>query len=147
MDGFRKALAETEIRFPGDVEDIVIAESERRLADFPTLMNDVAKYLRGISQRGPKPNVEANLSARLARVGKKAGQLHLKGDLPFSRGKVSALFPTHGIQHNHVNRLLLMSSSEHHTRTVPMAFFINRPPTQSKGDQSAILADRPKSRT
>jgi hypothetical protein len=44
---------------------------------------------------------------------------------------VSGIFPLSGIQENTVNRLLLMSSSENHLASVPMAFFI--------GEQSSPL--------
>jgi len=147
LDALRKTLTDKEIHFPGDVRDIMTTEIEGRLLDFPPLMSDIAKYLRGISRHGIKANVEENLSARFARANNSAEQLIAKGELPFYRGRVSGLFPTHGIQHNHVNRLLLMSSSEHHTPKVPMAFFIERPASQSKHDGSAILAvHRPKSK-
>lgn len=140
LDALRKILEDGEMQFPGVVRDIMITEIEGMLPDFPPLMSDIAKYLRGISRRGIKPNVEASLSARFARANKSAEQLIKKGEFPFYRGKVSGLFSTHGIQHNHVNRLLLMSSSEHHTPNVPMAFFIERPASQLKADKSAILA-------
>jgi hypothetical protein len=42
--------------------------------------------------------------------------------------QILSRFPKGGIQDNTVNRLLLMSSSEHHLPNVPMAFFI-KPPT------------------
>lgn len=54
-----------------------------------------------------------------------AAQSNLKkSDLPVKEGRVSCIFPPGGIQDNTVNRLLLMSSSERHLSSVPMAFFI-----------------------
>lgn len=38
--------------------------------------------------------------------------------------KIQAALPAQGIQDHTINRLLLMSSSEHHLSSVPMAFFI-----------------------
>jgi hypothetical protein len=43
------------------------------------------------------------------------------------KAQVLSMFPKGGIQDNTVNRLLLMSSSEHHLPNVPMAFYINSP--------------------
>ena len=40
---------------------------------------------------------------------------------------MSCVFAPTGIQDNTINRLLLMSSSEHHLPMVPMAFYIQRP--------------------
>jgi hypothetical protein len=39
-------------------------------------------------------------------------------------GRISAVLPEAGIRDNTVNRLLLMSSSEHHWDSVPAAYFI-----------------------
>ena len=39
-------------------------------------------------------------------------------------GRIQTALPAQGIQDHTINRLLLMSSSEHHLSRVPMAFFI-----------------------
>jgi hypothetical protein len=140
LDALRQQLASGEMYFLGDVSDIVTTDINGMLPHFPPLMGDIAKYLRGISQRGMKSNVEANLAARFGRASRAAEQLVMKAELASSRGRVTGLFPTYGIQHNHVNRLLLMSSSEHHTPNVPMAFYIERAASKTKPDGSAILA-------
>jgi hypothetical protein len=71
-------------------------------AAYPALMAEAYKYLVNRSTRGSKPNFEAQLAA------------------PFA-------YPAEGIQDNTVNRLLLMSSWEHHLASVPMAFYLERP--------------------
>ena len=49
-----------------------------------------------------------------------------KSGVPVKEGRISCVFPPGGIQDNTVNRLLLMSSSERHLSSVPMAFFIEQ---------------------
>jgi hypothetical protein len=48
-----------------------------------------------------------------------------KSGVPAKEGRISCVFPPAGMQDNTVNRLLLMSSSERHISSVPMAFFID----------------------
>ena len=45
-------------------------------------------------------------------------------DPTLSEARISCLWPAGGIQDNTVNRLLLMSSSEHHLASAPMALFV-----------------------
>jgi hypothetical protein len=56
-----------------------------------------------------------------------AGQkaLRRRGE-PGNEGRISCVFAPTGIQDNTINRLLLMSSSEHHLPMAPMAFYIQR---------------------
>jgi hypothetical protein len=126
LDALRHQLANGDMYFPGEARDIAVTALDGLLPEFPPLMTEIVKYLRSIGQRGIKPNIEANLTARFGRARNAAEQLMKKTELSCYRGRVSGLFPTNGIQHNHVNRLLLMSSSEHHSPNVPMAFYIER---------------------
>ena len=86
-------------------------------------MRKVFKYLSALSARGPKPNVEANLNAEFKRVQASTVPAAKKSGAQLSEARVSCLWPAGGIQDNTVNRLLLMSSSEHHLASVPMALF------------------------
>jgi len=83
------------------------------------LFRDIFKYLAKLSERGPKPNREAQLIGRYGKV-HAAAQAAIKT----KEARISCVFPSRGIQDNTVNRLLLMSSSEKHLPSVPMAFFI-----------------------
>lgn len=67
-----------------------------------------------------------------------------KPGLEGTSGRVRCAFPGGGIQDNTINRLLLMSSSEHHLPSLPMAFFIE-PAKASVGEASPILANRARS--
>ena len=83
-------------------------------------MRKVFRYLSIVSANGPKPNVEANLLAEFKRV--HAATISTAKRPP--NAQVLGLWPADGIQDNSVNRLLLMSSSEHHLPSTPMALFI-----------------------
>jgi len=68
--------------------------------------------------------VEAHLNARFVKVHAPAQAAIMKARISATPSRISCLFPPGGIQDNTVNRLLLMSSSERHLPSVPMAFFI-----------------------
>jgi hypothetical protein len=90
-------------------------------------MRDAFKYLTRLEERGPKPNVEQGLAGRFARIHSAAQAVLEKMEVEVKKAQVLSMFPKGGIQDNTVNRLLLMSSSEHHLPNVPMAFYINSP--------------------
>lgn len=110
--------------FPQDVADIAALTSDKTFAAYPALMRDVFKYLSNLGDRGPKPNFEAHLTARFARAHAPAQATIETANIPTKEARISCVFPSGGIQDNTVNRLLLMSSSERHLPSVPMAFFL-----------------------
>jgi hypothetical protein len=68
--------------------------------------------------------VEASLSAEFKRVQASTVPAAEKSGAQLSEARVSCLWPAGGIQDNTVNRLLLMSNSEHHLASAPMALFV-----------------------
>jgi hypothetical protein len=88
------------------------------------LLRDLFKYLSNLQERGAKPNREAQFVGRFAKMHEAAQGDFKKSGLPVKEGRIACVFPPGGIQDNTVNRLLLMSSSERHLSSVPMAFFI-----------------------
>ena len=104
--------------------DVVAAALERTGAGYPDLFCDLFKYLCKLEDRGAKPNREAQMVGRFAKTHSAAQGAFQKSGVPVKDGRISCVFPPGGIQDNTVNRLLLMSSSERHLSTVPMAFFI-----------------------
>lgn len=104
--------------------DIVSATSSKTGADYPDLLRDLFKYLSNLEKRGAKPNREAQLVGRFAKVHASAQSGFKKSGVPVKDGRISCVLPPGGMQDNTVNRLLLMSSSERHLSGVPMAFFI-----------------------
>ena len=116
--------------FPDDADRIVGLARDGVLGAYPKLFAEVFRYLGSVALRGPKPNFEEGLAARFARAHASAQTALQRRGEPGNEGRVSCLFPPTGIQDNSINRLLLMSSSEHHISMVPIAFFIRRSDAQ-----------------
>jgi len=113
--------------FPDDPDWIVQLARDGALSAYPKLFGSTFAYLASAAERAPKPNFEDGLAARFVRCHSRAqAALRRRGE-PANEGRVSCVFAPTGIQDNTINRLLLMSSSEHHLPMVPMAFYIQRP--------------------
>jgi len=121
--------------FPQFQADILSLASDSAFTAYPTLTRDTFKYLSRLEERGAKPNVEQNLAGRFTRTHEAAQAALAKKHVTVKTANVLSMFPKGGIQDNTVNRLLLMSSSEHHLPNVPMAFFI-KPPVTNAGRAS-----------
>jgi len=133
-----KAIAQEEFFFPASAIDIATLGLEGACRAYPAIFGDTFRYLRQLGEKGAKPNWESHIVARFAREHRRAQTALASRDLTGAHGRMHCAFPGKGIQHNTVNRLLLMSSSEHHLPSVPMAVFIEpRDPPVSNGD--AIL--------
>ncbi|MET4277385.1 MULTISPECIES: hypothetical protein [unclassified Bradyrhizobium] len=117
----------TTFKMPTTVVDAVNLIDEGATGAYPALMADIFKYLLKANNGGaPKPNVEDRLAARFSRLHSSAqAALGKQTKWPIA-SQITSMFPSGGVQHNNVNRLLLMSSSEHHLSNVPMAFLISR---------------------
>jgi hypothetical protein len=86
--------------------------------------------------RGAKPNREAQLIGRFTKMHAVAQAGLKKSGVVIKEGRISCVFPPEGIQDNTINRLLLMSSSERHLSSVPMAFFVE----EHRSGERPILA-------
>lgn len=139
LGALASAIEGASFRFPDDGLDIARLGHEGTLSAYPRLMGEVFGYLSRIDARGPKPNWEVSVASRFVREHRQAQALLAKRVLDGSAGRIRCAFPAGGIQHNTVNRLLLMSSSEHHLLSVPMAFFIE----SAEREVSAPLAYPP----
>jgi hypothetical protein len=120
----RAGMERAEFVFPHDVQEIGVLAEHGVFQGYPNIMREVFKYLSGFSARGPKPNVEASLSAEFKRVQASTAPAAKKSGLQLSEARLSCLWPAGGIQDNTVNRLLLMSSSEYRLASAPMALFV-----------------------
>ncbi len=125
----RLASLENSIRsatfaFPQVATDIATLDVQGTMKAYAPLMRDAFKYLSNYEERGRKPNVEASLNGYFVRAHASAQATISRIGMPIKHGKVLCAFPAKGLQDNNVNRLLLMSSSEKHLLSVPMAFFI-----------------------
>jgi hypothetical protein len=117
-------IERSEFAFLQNVTDIVTFAFDKTFAAYPALIRDIFKYLSKLSDHGPKPNREAQLTGRFAKAHALVQTAIRKARIPAKKARISCASPSGGIQDNTVNRLLLMSSSEKHLAGVPMAFFI-----------------------
>ena len=123
-------IERAEFAFPQNSQDVGAFASGKTA--YPELFRDIFKYLARLGERGPKPNREAQLMGRFGKVHAATQAAIKKARVPAKEARISCVFPSRGIQDNTVNRLLLMSSSEKHLPTVPMAFFIEERTAASK---------------
>ena len=112
--------------FPRDVEEVATLTEQRAFGGYPDIMRKLFKYLLAFPEKGAKPNFEAGLNAEFERVHASTVQIARKSGDHRPEMQMSCLWPAGGIQDNTVNRLLLMSSSEHHLSSVPMALHFRR---------------------
>ena len=117
-------IERSEFAFLQNVTDIVTFAFDKTFAAYPALIPDIFKYLSKLSDHGPKPNREAQLTGRFAKAHALVQTAIRKARIPAKKARISCASPSGGIQDNTVNRLLLMSSSEKHLAGVPMPFFI-----------------------
>lgn len=114
----------TEFLLPYQTADVAEAAGHTAFLAYRAFMQDTFRYMEDLDVRGSKPNREAHLLARFLKTHGPAQALLAKAKVLANRGRIHCAFPTAGMQDNTINRLLLMSSSEHHLAKVPMAFFI-----------------------
>ncbi|MFN0194324.1 MAG: hypothetical protein ACKVP5_20530 [Aestuariivirga sp.] len=124
LNDITRSIAASSYAFPQEPSAIVGFAFAEAFGGYPALMSSAFKYLSNIEARGSKPNVEAHLNSRFHKVHATAQVAVGRGDVAIKLGRMSCVCPHGGIQDNTVNRLLLMSSSERHLPSVPMAFFI-----------------------
>ena len=117
-------IERSKFAFPQSATDVVDAALSKTGTGYPDLFRDLFKYLSNLEERGAKPNREAQVLSRFAKVHAAAQAGFKKSGVSAKEGRIACVFPPGGIQDNTVNRLLLMSSSERHLSNVPMAFFI-----------------------
>lgn len=132
--------------FPQSATDVMSAALNKTGAGYLDVIRNISKYLANIPERGAKPNREAHLVSRFTKTHAAAQAGIKKLGVPLKEGRISCFFPPGGMQDNTVNRLLLMSSSERHLSSVPMAFFIEpadnflagstEPPSPSSGRET-----------
>jgi hypothetical protein len=111
------------LAFPRSVANVVEFALGGGFEPFWQVTADTSRYLRDLPRRGSKSNYDRQLAARFARA-RSASDAIVRSGADFTAATVRALVPNRGIQDNTINRLLLMSSSEHHWSDVPMAFYL-----------------------
>lgn len=92
------------------------------------VFRDTYRYLRKVDAKGVKPNFEQRLNAQFSKAHQAYETAIQKADLIRRETDIQCAFPKGGIYDSTITRLLLMSSSENHVQSVPMAFFVNPNP-------------------
>lgn len=126
MPGLRSEFQQAKFVLPYQSLEIEKFGRDQKFGCYPDVFRKIFKYLSSLPAKSPKPNVEAGLMAEFKRGHPTALQAAKKSGVHLLEAKLSCLWPLGGIQDNTVNRLLLMSNSEHHLASVPMAFFLKR---------------------
>lgn len=120
-------MNERDFGFPKNAEDVLALSEKPQFAAYPALFRAAFGYARDVVRKGPKPNFEAQIVARFEKLHDANQQIIRKSKFPTKTGQISCAFPWGGFQSNTINRLLLMSSSEHHLQSVPMGFYVEKP--------------------
>jgi hypothetical protein len=126
LQGLQAAIQSAPFGFPAGHNAILQLKENQAFTSITSAFGGAFKYLRNGKTNKRKPNFEAQMTARFQR-GKHAADTAL-AHVPHTLGKVTSMFRLGGLQDNTVNRLLLMSSSEHHLQSVPMATYVGRWP-------------------
>ncbi|MDP9808103.1 hypothetical protein J2W42_000941 [Rhizobium tibeticum] len=126
LPSLAETIEKSEFVFPEDFNSIHGLAADNRFSGYHRVIRESVKYLSRLTEPGAsaKPNLEASLAARFSSGHQIAQKLIRQAGLDGTTVNVSCLFPEGGIQDNTINRLLLMSSSEHHLPSVPMAFYL-----------------------
>ena len=122
LPAFARDIASQPLAFPQNVHEIVTLALGAD-APYPQIIGDATSYLQSLERRGHKPNFEKQLSARLTRA-RATQAFFAKSGAQLAPARMLALLPEEGLRDITVNRLLLMSGSENHWRTVPAAFYV-----------------------
>lgn len=122
------SIDQSEFAVPFRFEDVAHAVGQDTSQGYHGVFRDASAYISKVTFGGkPRlPNFETRLGARFTRTHAAAQASIRKSGIPVNRGRLTGLFPVNGIQDNTVNRLLLMSASENHLPSVPMAFRFSR---------------------
>lgn len=118
-----RAIAKTPFAFVQDPHDVAAFALDGTFASYASAFGDITAYLHKLETQSRRPNYEAQLLARFGRAEAAQRQAAVLG-VQTRQGRMLVALPTPGIRDNTVNRLLLMSSAEHHWSSVPMAVFV-----------------------
>tara|TARA_R110001606_G_scaffold191092_1_gene339058 strand:+ start:1488 stop:3923 length:2436 start_codon:yes stop_codon:yes gene_type:complete len=118
------AIQCTDFSIPQHYADVFEYWASRHDRPHAAVFRDAFRYLGRIGNNGVKPNFEKSLRSRFERGHKNYQDYIDKADLIHTKVRIQTAFPENGIYESTITRLLLMSSSEHHLPSVPMAFYV-----------------------
>lgn len=122
----QREISSTPVEFPVGHQAIFQVYGEPSVRGMEPLFRAAFTYTAARTADKLKPNFEAQLAARFRRHRESIKSLITRTKVPAVTARVTSTFRFGGFQDNTINRLLLMSSSEHHLHSVPMATLIER---------------------
>lgn len=122
----QREIASTQVEFPVGHQAILRVLDDRSFCGMAPLFHSAFSYTSIRTEKNLKPNFEAQLAARFRRQRKIMKTLVARAKVPAIAARLTTAFHFGGFQDNTINRLLLMSSSEQHLHSVPMATLIER---------------------
>lgn len=132
LEELRATIRYSAVRFPVGFSPIVELKNGGAFDIVSSALGNAYRYLLKTRPGAAKPNFEFQLAARFKRGRRLADAAIDRAKVPHAVGRVSSIFRLGGLQDNTINRLLLMSSSEHHLPSVPMATYISRWPQEDQ---------------
>jgi hypothetical protein len=119
-------IASTPVEFPVGHQAIFRVFDDPLFRGMGSLFRSAFSYTANRTAENLKPNFEAQLAARFRRQRDSMKSLIARAKVPAVAARLTTAFRFGGFQDNTINRLLLMSSSDHHLHSVPMATLIER---------------------
>ncbi|MEV8468010.1 DUF4238 domain-containing protein [Fluviibacterium sp. DFM31] len=119
-------ISSTPVEFPVGHQAIFHVFDDPSFRRMESLFRAAFAYTAACTADKVKPNFEAHLAARFRRQRDTIKSLIARAKVPAVAARLTTVFRFGGFQDNTINRLLLMSSSEHHLHSVPMATLIER---------------------
>lgn len=130
----QREIASTSVEFPVGHEAIFHVYDDPSFPGMESLFRTAFAYTVARNADTRKPNFEAHLAASFRRQRNSMKSLITRAKVPAVTARLTTAFQFGGFQDNTINRLLLMSSSEHHLHSVPMATLIERWDTAPSAD-------------
>ncbi len=118
------AIQTSQISIPQHSGEILKWWLEGQPQPHNSIFRDAFRYLSRVDAKGVKPNFEQHLNAQFGKAHYEYETAIRKANLIRCDARIQCAFPKGGIYDSTITRLLLMSSSEHHIQSVPMAFFL-----------------------
>jgi uncharacterized protein YchJ len=132
----QREISSTPIEFPVGYQAIFHVFNNPTFRGMESLFRAAFAYTAARTADKLKPNFEAHLAARFRRERDSMKSLIARAKVPVVAAHLTTEFRFGGFQDNTINRLLLMSSSEHHLHSVPMATLIERWDAAPRADNS-----------
>lgn len=131
LSGLAKTISRSRISIAQHCGEILEWWWTNKSQPHVAVFRDAYRYLRMVDSKGVKANFEQHLTAQFSIAHQAYENGMRKADLVRREARIQCAFPKGGIYDSTISRLLLMSSSEHHVQSVPMAFFIDATPTKT----------------